>query len=512
MKHFIVQLILILSVPTLCFGQRTIDFEYFRRAGKVDLQYFIKNSSGKISLPYSESITLENTSEEQYFIIELSNLKLGLDKTTGDVKQKKDSENYGLVVPNNPESLTISTENLEFHSITNNGSLSDVTTTYANKKISIYYIFKNDTSGDIHSDLQIRFMIDANEGYRPLKEEHKGGEIISCNITVKSNEIYQSQLEAQKMENQLYQNYVIATEQAYKIKFAREYIDRFEGKNKDRSNEMREYLIHVDQYINPINYDKKLFEKIVQFCINEKELNRCNTLCTQYQDLVWDEPENYKGDYLERAFLSRIELFAEVPNMQWVEWCNKYIQKYPYSSKRRKVESLREEYKAKLKAQKKSSGKSFSQPTFASLSYSEKKADETEITDVVIEMEEIKMPEKVDWASIVVHEDNKGVSVRTGGISSGGYVIEFRDLSDQHIEHDPSFNEEKAVIDLDKARDGKFKSGQYKISVFSKLDRQLLDTNMISYRSTKIPGELQYILMVSCLALGFFSYKRYLKL
>jgi antitoxin component YwqK of YwqJK toxin-antitoxin module len=70
----------------------------------------------------------------------------------------------------------------------------------------------------------------------------------------------------------------------------------------------------------------------------------------------------------------------------------------------------------------------------------------------------------------------------------------------------------KKSINLDEAKKGKLKAGNYKISVFSKVDRQLMETSTVSYRAKKVPEEIKYLLTVGCLFLGFASYKKYLKL
>lgn len=508
----IIQFSFFLCLASYCLGQKTIDFEYFRRAGRVDVSLYVKTPQKKSFIPYSRSIVLENTSEEQFFIIELSNLKLGLDKETGSIKQEKDTESYSLLVSQDPSAITMSTEALQFHSITNGGLLSDQSTSNANKKISIYYAFHNLTSADVISDIQIKFNVESNPGFRPIKEEHKGGDLLKYNITVKSNQKYQQQISLSKKENEIYSNFVSSNQKAYKIKFAQLYVQHFLGANEQRTIEIQEYLSTVNQFINPINHDKEIFKKIIQFCVNERELNRCHTLCTEYQDLVWDSPNNYAGNYLERAFFYRIELYSETPNLQWLEWCKKYLQKFPSASESPKVRAYISEYESELESQKKAARNSFTQPSFGGQNYFSTQEKEGIDTEDFVEIEDIKLPTKEDWASIFPFNDNSGVTIRTGGISSEGYVVEFKDMSDQRIKYDPSFLGEKISITLDEALEGKLSSGKYKISVYSKINRQLLASNTIKYRSTSIPAELRYIFMVGCIALGFISYKKYFKL
>jgi len=442
----------------------------------------------------------------------LTNLKLGLDKGTGSVKQEKDSESYSLFVSQEPSSLTMSTESLQFHSISNGGLLSDQSTSNANKKMSIYYSFHNLTSSNITSDIQIKFNVESNAGSRPLKPEHKGGDFLKYNITVKSNQNYQRQLALSQKENEIYTNFISSNQKAYKVKFARLYAEHFLGANEKRTLEIQEYLAGVNQFINPINHDKEIFKKIVQFCVDERELNRCHILCTEYQDFVWDNPKHYKGNYLERAFFYRIELYSDTPNLQWLDWCKKYLQKFSNSSDSGKVRALKDKYEAELESQKREAQSNLSQPSFGRQNYFSSPEKEPLESKEFQENEDIIIPTKEDWASIFPFNDNSGVTIRTGGISKEGYVVEFKDLSDQRIKYDPSFLGEKMTINLDDALEGKLGSGKYKISIYSKINRQLLTTNTIRYRSTSIPAELRYIFMVGCIALGFISYKKYFKL
>lgn len=506
--------ILFLLISTYCFTQNTIDFEYFRRAGKVDVNYYVKNEQSKSKIPVQHEVTLENTSEHQYFIVELSNLRLGLDKNTSEQKQIKDAINYMVHVPIDPSSITLNTESLKFSNITNDGLLAAMSTDKANKKIEIYYEYKNTLAVNSISDLQIKFKVEAIEGYRPLKEEHKGGEIIKCKITVKPNEHYHQQKEIATAENKLFSNYLNASETAYKIKYARDYLSKFPNSNQDRLEDIQVFLSAMASYINPIDHDKKMYKQIIKFCVDEQEKSRCQTLCTQYQDFVWDEPQHYKGTYLERAYLHRIQLFADSPNQEWLSWCEKYIQKFPSSKDSYAVQTLKDEYLQSIEDQKNKSRSPFIQrstPSYNQADIKELTIDSIDVADIEVE-EEILIPQKKDWATILIHDDKSGIIVRTGGLSAEGYVVEFRNVTDQLVEYDPSFVGEKESVELDEVLDGRFKDGHYKISVFSKMDRQLLDTNMIEYNSTKLSPEFTYILLVSFIALGFFSYKKYYKL
>lgn len=508
-------ILLLISLPTFCFTQKTIDFEYFRRAGKVDINYYVKNDLTKIAVPVQHEITLENTSENQYFIIELSNLRLGLDKSTLELKQKKDASNYMVHVPLDPSSITLSTESLNFSSITNDGMLADVSTDRANKKIELYYEYKNALVNPSVSDLQIKFKVEALEGYRPLKEEHKGGAIIKCKIIVKPNEHYHQRKEMASAENKLFLNYKEASETAYKIKYAREYVSNYPGVNQERLDEIQGFLSNMANIINPIDYDKKIYEQIIKFCIDEQEKQRCENLCAQYQDFVWDNPKQYKGTFLERAYYYRIQLFSDTPNQQWVNWCEKYLHKFPSSKDRYTVESLRDDYLQNIENQKnKSQRPAFTGNYGVGLAKSEPQSNPEE-PDELLEIEEEEeplLPQKEDWAKILINENNSHVTIRTGGLSAAGYVVEFKHIADQLVKYDPSFVGEKKSWELDEVLEGKLKAGDYKISVYSTKNRETLATTTIDYYSTKLPQELTYVLMVSCIALGFFSYKKYVKL
>lgn len=512
-KLLFLTLLLNISFLGLCFTQHTVDFEYFRRSAKVDVHYFIKNNSGKTPLPNSSTFTLENSSEEQYFIIEFSNLKLGLDKS-GNVKQKKDLEDYFMYIPQDPLSLTVSTEFLQFQSMTNEGYLSDVNTDKANKKVAVYYGFHNNTPTSVTTDLQLKFHIETIEGSRPLKAEHKGGSVIKCQLSIKSNEHYYKQLEHASNENKLYTNFINAQQNAYKIKYARQYLDKFRGINQDRIEEITNYLANVNDYINPLDHDKLMYKQIVKFCVTEKEKERCHSLCTQYQNSVWDNPNEYNGNFLEQSFLHRIELFSDNTNAQWGEYCKKFLYKYPQSQYSYKIQRMYDEYLAEVDLRKNPPKQYLQQSNLVRTPHKRKELVEPEFgIEMEMEMEEeLVIPVKEDWASILIHDDNTGVIIRTGGIAEEGYVVEFKDNSDQLIKYDPSFLGEEMSIDLDAVLDGKFKPGDYKVSIFSKIDRKMMASNSIHYNSTKLPPEIKYLLTVGFIVLLYFVYKNYIKL
>jgi len=507
-------ILFMMAFPTILICQSAVTFDYFRRSGKVDVRYYVKNENGKQPLHGVSNFKLPNSSEEQFFIIEFSNLTLGMDKNKRGVKQKKDAEDYILYIPQDPLSMTVSGENLHLSNVTNNGFLSDESTDKANKSVSVFYQFFNHSNSIVNADFQIKFIIDAAEGAKPLKPEHKGGKVIKCTLNIEPNKSYHQQVELASEENNMYQIFVNESKIAYKINHARNYLNKFNTVNEQRANELKHYLSSVSDFINPKDYDKIIFSKIAQFCAKEKEVERCSNICTQYQDLVWDEPDNYTGQYLEKSFFYRIKLLSENPTNQWLTYCEKFLYKFPQSPHHYAVSQLAANYKSEIEAEKKvyiTKQNNFSYSNTQTTSISDEFVNVTESNEEEDEFIPL-LPEKKDYAIILINENNDEITIQTEGVSSEGYVVEFKDQSDQHIEHDPSFIGKKVLYKLDDIKKKQFRSGKYKISVFSKMDKKIMASTTITYRSTKIPPKVSYILTISCFVLGFYGYKRYIKL
>ncbi len=509
----IISILLIVFMASIMSSQTTLNFDYFRRSGKVDVAYYIKTPTGKHKLKGNTEFTLPNISEEQFFVIEFSNLQLGLDKNSGNLKQKKDAEHYFLHIPQDPLSMTISTDNLHLANISNDGYLSDQSTDMANKKVAVFYKYFNNGSSVELSNIQLKFQIESVEGAKPLKAEHKGGSVIKSTLNIEPNKEYHQQMRFASEENNLYQSFSNEQQVAYKISHAKNYLDTYAGINEERSTELSQYLHSVSEFINPENYDEKLYNTIVKFCVQEKEVDRCINLCNAYQDHVYDEPDKYSGQYLEKAFYHRIELLSDSPNKQWEQYCNKFLFKFTNSTYAVTVRNWRDKYLADLES-KKFSAKGENKQSINMLLPKDNNEEVSIDVDVIYDQEqdELSLPVKEDFARILIHEDNSKVTIQTGGEAKEGYVVKFTSSTNNSVEYDPSFEEEKILFDLDKIKKGKFPEGKYKVSVYNKITSQLMASKDIHYNSSKLPQEAKYLMTVGCLVLGLYSYKKYIKL
>jgi len=506
LKYFITYLAI--AYPFILIGQKTIDFNYFKRSGTVDMRLYVMIEGQKSELPFNDTVNLENRSDINQFIIEFSNLNIGLDKKSKQLKQARDKTDYYLYFLPDASSITNATESLKLEGISNEASLSDATTDKANKSVEIIYTYYNTGDKDKQSEIQFTFRIESYEGKRPLKPEDKGLTVVKLATIVHPNYKHLEAKSVLSMESDSYSSFIASDNMTMKNNIARQYVQKYNGLNEERTEEMILFLKNIDSILHPDDVEKLLFDKIIKFCLNEKEPQRCSDYCNDYQDLVYDDPEQYSGRYLEQAYFVRLQLLSNKPDGQWVEMCERFLEKFPTSSKVSLIKQYISDFERKLEEKKKEA-----LPVYGGVRSPFGQSVENEVVEEEIDIEEdIQELSREDFAIIDEHEGNTGVTVRTGGYAKEGYVVEFIRTEDQSLSYNPSFLGNSYSIKLTEVEGVDLANGKYKINIYTKKNRQHLTSSLFTYNVTSVPAEIKYLLLVGSLYIGYLLYGKYIKI